>query len=132
MSRRIVSAGLTTCDTIDDGAVIRLGLVDQHGQPISIELPFAQAQSLVMTLPGLLSEALRRHMNDQAARFVFGLGRWMIEKTERDLVILTVATEDGFEVCFGVPFAACRAMGWALTTSPLEPVDQGAKLSEVH
>jgi hypothetical protein len=90
------------------------------GQWVSIEFPFAQAQSMVMTLPTLLSRALRRRMDDEAARFVFGLRRWTIENTDGERIIMKLATEDGFEVSFAIPFATCRATGWALSTLPTE------------
>lgn len=132
MVRRITSIGLTTCDAIHDGAAIRLDFVDQDCEPISIEFPFAQAQSIVMTLPVLLSRALRQHTADPAARFVFGLGRWTIENADGERVIMTLATDDGFEVSFGIPFAACRSMGWALSTSSTEDADKHADPSDVH
>ena len=132
MVRRIASLSLTTCDASDDGSTVRLDLLDQHGQPVSIEFPFAQAQSIVMTLPRLLSRALCRRTDDPAARFVFGLGRWAIENADGESVIMTLATEDGFEVSFGIPFAAGRAIGWALNISPAEAADEHADPSEVH
>src|SRR5262245_46988341 len=111
MHRKITSSRLTTCDAAHDGSGIRLDFLDEAGQPASVELSFEQAQSLVMTFPALLSRALRRKTNDDAARFVFGLGRWSLESTNGEYVIMTLGTEDGFEVSFGIPFATCTAMG---------------------
>lgn len=117
MNRKIISTRLTTCDAVHDGSAVRLDFLDDAGRPVSVEFPFEQAQSLAMTLPALLSRALRRKMNDDASRFVFGLGRWSLESTDSEWVIMTLGTEDGFEVSFGVPYATCSAMGWALRTA---------------
>ena len=59
MTQRIISSGLITCGAVGDGSAIRLDFLDEAARPVSVEFPFAQAQSLVMTLPGLLSRALR-------------------------------------------------------------------------
>lgn len=115
MTRTIVSGGLTTCDVVDDGATIRLDFVDVEGRPVSVEFPFAQAQSIVMTLPLLLSRALRQRTGNDLARFVFRLGQWSLERSDGACAILTLCTEDGFEVSFGLPPATCRTMGDTLT-----------------
>ncbi len=135
MTRRIISRGLTTCDTGEDGTAVRLNFIDENGHPVSVEFPFAQAQSVVMTLPGLLAQALRRKTNSDVSRFVFGLGRWSLESTDKECVIMTLATEDGFEVSFGIPFAACRSLGWALQHpgSPSVPaIDEADGSSKLH
>lgn len=109
MTRTIVSSGLTTCAAVDDGAV-RLAFVDEAGRPVSVEFPFAQAQSIAMTLPHLLSRALRRLTGNEQVRFVFRLGQWSLEAGD-SCAILPLSTEDGFEVSFGLPLGACRATG---------------------
>lgn len=114
MTQRIISSGLITCGAVGDGSAIRLDFLDEAARPVSVEFPFAQAQSLVMTLPGLLSRALRLHTRDDSSRFVFGLGRWSLESTDGDCIIMTLATEDGFQVSFGIPLATCEAMARAL------------------
>jgi hypothetical protein len=82
---------------------------------VRLEMPVEQAESLIMTLPQLLACALRQRTGDQDARYVFGLGEWAIESTKgQDCLIATLKTPDGFEVCFGIPFAACRSLGWNL------------------
>jgi hypothetical protein len=61
----IESAQLTTCDVTRDGEVIRIKFVDTAGNPVSLKLPFAQAGSLAVTLPHLLTKALRAHLARQ-------------------------------------------------------------------
>jgi hypothetical protein len=84
-------------------------------EAVRLELPIEQAESLSMTLPQLLACALRQRAGDQDARYVFGLGEWAIEGAKgQDCLIATLKTPDGFEVCFGIPFEACRSLGWNL------------------
>ncbi len=112
---RIRSAGLTTCGVIEAGKGITLGLVDEHGTDISLQLSFDQAQAVAMTLPRLLTLALRSITKDKDARYVFSLDAWHVERSaECDGLVLTLGTPDGFHVSFGVPAQTCRALGWTL------------------
>jgi hypothetical protein len=110
----ITSSRLSTCNVIDEGRAIRLDFVDQEGRPLSVEFPFEQAHAIIMTLPQMLAQALKRLTLDQAARYVFPLGRWSIESGDNQSLITTLATKDGFQVSFAIPFDACKAIGWAL------------------
>jgi hypothetical protein len=114
MTRNVTSSRLTTCSVVKDGRAVRLEFVDGNGQPVSVEFPFDQAESIIMTLPQMLSKALQRRTHDPSARYVFSLGRWSIESSDQNGLIVTLATGDGFQVSFSVPFDACRAIGWAL------------------
>lgn len=114
MRGTIISSGLTTCDSAEDGQTIRLDFLDEAGEPVSVAFPFRQAASVMMTLPRLLSKALRQQTRSDTSRYVFSLGRWSIESSDQPCLIMTLATDDGFEVSFGIPFETCRAMGWAL------------------
>lgn len=115
MSRKMISSRLTTCGVVNDGRAIRLEFLDAEGRPVSVEFPFDQAQSIVMTLPQMLAKALQRRTRSPSSRYAFSLGRWSIESSEeKNSLIVTLATADGFQVSFAIPFDACRAMGWAL------------------
>lgn len=112
---KICSAKLTTCDVLRDGQTVRLDLVDQSGADVSLQLPFDQAQAIAMTLPSLLTRALKSLTGSATARYVFPLDHWTAEKTNgNDDLLLTLATDDGFQVCFGIPAAACRGLGSTL------------------
>jgi hypothetical protein len=112
---KIRSEKLTTCRVAADGAEVGLEFVDTSGAAVRLELPVEQAESLIMTLPQLLACALRQRTGDQDARYVFDLGEWAIESAKgRACLIATLKTPDGFEVCFGIPFEACRSLGWNL------------------
>ncbi len=113
--KKMTSSQLTTCSVVKDGHAIRLEFLDGEDQPVSVEFPFEQAQSIVMTLPRMLSKALQRRTRSPSSRYAFTLGRWSIESSdEKNGLIVTLATDDGFQVSFVIPFDACRAIGWAL------------------
>jgi hypothetical protein len=112
---KIRSSALTTCQVAADGGAVGLELIDGSGATVTIELPFDQAEAVVMTLPTLLTQALRQQTGNDDARYVFGLGEWSLENAEgQACLIATLKTTDGFEVSFGIPFDACRSLGWNL------------------
>ena len=107
--------GLTTCRVQPDGEALELGFIDDAGRSGSLRVPFESAQAIAMTLPRLLSEAVRRITGQEQSRYVFPLGRWRVEAAEDGSgAIATFATADGFEVSFGITPAVCRGLGWAL------------------
>ncbi len=68
-----------------------------------LTLPTACIQQLVMTLPHLLSKAIRAQHGDDTLRAVFPLGAWHIEaQAGTSNFILTMITSDGFEVAFSL------------------------------
>jgi hypothetical protein len=106
---------LTTCHAVENGAVVMLEFIDEDGRSMSLRLAFEQAQSIAMTLPRLLTEAVKAQTRQDSARYVFPLGEWSLEGIEGNhCVILTLKTEDGFEVSFRMPPDACKSLGWAL------------------
>lgn len=111
---RIESKQLTTCNVTDGGRKIRIDFVGQAGGPISIEMPFGQAESLVMTIPQLLSIGLKMQTGDAQERYIFSVGAWSLESAKENYRILCVRTPDGFEVAFAMSVETCVAMGSAL------------------
>jgi hypothetical protein len=106
---------LTTCIALDDGETIKLEFLDQGRNPISLLLSFEDAESIAMTLPRLLTQAVKAQTGKDNSRYVFALGRWLLEGVEdHQSLILTLTTVDGFEVSFRIPHATCRALGWTL------------------
>jgi hypothetical protein len=98
---------------------VRLDLVDDKGMAISLRLPFEQAQAVAMTLPSLLTRALKSLTGSPNARYVFPLDRWFVELSgQGDGLLLTMATADGFQVSFGLPAEACRGLGLTLAGGP--------------
>ena len=107
----IESAQLTTCDVTRDGEVVRLKFVDTAGNAVALQLPFAQAGSLTMTLPHLLTKALKARSGEEGSRFVFPLGEWLLEGVaDGSTLIVTLKTTDGFEVSFAAPLDRCRSL----------------------
>ncbi|HKA79284.1 MAG TPA: hypothetical protein VKD43_04585 [Xanthobacteraceae bacterium] len=112
---KIDSLKLTTCGVTADGGTVELGFVDSSGAAVCVRLPFDQAEAVVMTLPSLLARALQRRTGKPEARYVSDLGEWSVEGAKaQNCLIVTLKTPDGFEVSFGIPFAACRSLGWTL------------------
>jgi hypothetical protein len=111
----IHSARLTKCDVTRDGEIVRLDLIDVAGNPVSLRLPFEQAGALAMTLPGLLTKALKASHADDSARYIYPLGDWLLEGVaDCRALIVTLKTTDGFEVSFAAPVGTCRSLGSAL------------------
>ena len=130
MMVKIRSQRLTTCRVTANGAEVGLEFLDVSGAVVRLEMPVEQAESLVMTLPQLLALALRQKTGDQDARYVFELGEWAIESVKgQACLIATLKTPDGFEVCFGIPFEACRSLGWNLlrVAETHDPEEQAAR-----
>jgi hypothetical protein len=92
---------LTTCQVAPDGSAVYLSFEDAGGQSVALQMPRASVQQLVLTLPSLLSKALRAQHGDSSLRAVFPLSEWRLESAagSKDL-ILTMRTPDGFEVAF--------------------------------
>jgi hypothetical protein len=112
---KISSRKLTSCRVTEDGETVELDLADRSGAAVSVQLPFEQAEAIAMTLPHLLTRAVKKRTGSEEARYVFGLGEWSIEDTrEGNCLIVTLKTADGFEVSFAIPFEACQALGWSL------------------
>ena len=81
-----------------------------------------------MTLPHVLAYALKRRTGKPEARYVFGLGEWCIEDTrDRDSLIVTLKTTDGFEASFGIPFQTCRTLGFSLQHEANEAIAAGER-----
>ena len=109
------SSRLTTCRVAEDGAEVRLEFIDESGKTVTVELPLDQAEAVVMTLPRLLSRAVRQRAGNDEARYVFQLGEWVVEGAkEHSCLIATLKTPNGFEVSFAMPLEACRSLGWTL------------------
>ena len=94
---------LTTFSVASDGATVSIGVADERGEAGALVLPTSCLQALVMTLPEMAQQALRRKHSDSQVRLVFPVENWTIETCEAaDRLILTLATADGFRASFGV------------------------------
>lgn len=111
----ITSRRLTTCQVVEGGKGVRLGFVDHDGKSSSVTFPFDQAESIVMTLPQMLSTALQLRTHNDKARYVFPLKRWSLESSGEDFLVANMMTNDGFQVSFAIPREVCKAIGWSLS-----------------
>ena len=128
---KILSNRLTTCGITADYETVELEFVDHAGSPVTMQLPLDQAEAVVMTLPHVLAYALKRRTGEPEARYVFGLGEWCLEDTrDRDSLIVTLKTTDGFEVSFGIPFQTCRALWFSLQHEANEAIGAGERDEE--
>ena len=105
---------LTTCCVASDGETVCLNLLDSSGRPVSLRLPFDQARTLTMTLPQLLTFALKAKTGNDTARHVFSLGPWRLEAATDLQLIITFGTPDGFEVSFCAQSEDCYQIARAL------------------
>ena len=117
----IESAQLPTCDVTRDGEVVRLRFNDTSGNAVVLRMPFAQAGALMMTLPHLLTKALKARYGNEGSRFVFPLGEWVLEGVaDGRTVIVTLRTTDGFEVSFAASLEHCRSLAAGLRREAAE------------
>jgi hypothetical protein len=118
---------LTTAGVASDGSMLHIDFIDAAGKATSLRLGFEQAGALAMTLPQLMSAAVKARLGSDTARYVFPLGQWSIEATpDFGSLILSLKTTDGFEVAFSVPLAACRSLAWALQDDVRKAASQQA------
>ena len=115
---------MTTCRVAKDGIEVELEFIDQSGKNVTVELPLDQAEVIVVTLPRLLSRAVRQRAGNDEARYVFDLGEWVIEGAkERTCLIATLKTPNRFEVSLAIPLEACRSFGWTLQREASDAIE---------
>jgi hypothetical protein len=115
---KIRSGKLTTPQVAPDGSSMGLEFLDEFGGAVSVEFPLDQAEAIAMTLPRLLSQAVKLQTGNADARYVFSLEGWRIEEAKgQQCLIATLATKNGFEVSFAIPFEACHQLSWNLRHS---------------
>jgi hypothetical protein len=112
---RIDGSKLTTCGVTQNGETVHLDLVDMAGRPVSLSLPFDQARALTMTLPQLLTFALKARTGNDTALHVFPLEKWRLEAAADSRLIITIGSPGGFEVSFCMPLAECWEFARALS-----------------
>ena len=103
---------LTTFEVAQDGGRVRFNCLDADGGAVCLSLPVDSMMQMVMTLPRVAQQALRRHHGDDSLRLVYPAGSWLIERdvAQPDTLIVTLSTADGFEVSFSFDPPKLRAM----------------------
>jgi hypothetical protein len=99
----IVGKALTTCQVDPAGRSLRLNFEAADGQPASVVLPVDCLRSLLMTLPGLIEQALKARYRDETLKVVYPVGGWSLHAAAgADRLILTLSTPDAFKVSFAL------------------------------
>jgi hypothetical protein len=100
---------LTRFETSDDGDFITLIGEDAGGEIVNLNFLTTCLSGLLITLPKLVENAEQRRRHDPSVRLVFKLSELRIElSTDRNTRILTLTTDDGFGVSFGLTEVQCR------------------------
>jgi hypothetical protein len=100
----IEAEALTTFEVTPDGARIRLNARDSGGGDVSFSLPVDCVSQMVMTLPRIAQEAVRRLHGDDSLKIVYPAGTWNLERSAHDpeTYIVSLGTPDGFAVSFAL------------------------------
>jgi hypothetical protein len=107
-AQQIDAAALTTFAVDPDGTHVRLHLRDRHDTPTELVLPVQCLTQLLMTLPGMICEALQNQHGHESLRVVYPLENYRLEMGVPDeggmeQIILTLGTGGGFRVSFAAP-----------------------------
>ena len=114
---------LTSCEVAPDGGAISLGFVDARGQPQTVRLSLNQVGALAMTLPDLITKALRSRYGDHSLRYAYPLASWTVEQSsDPQTRMVTLCTTDGFSVCFSMQHELQHELGEALASASHSPV----------
>jgi hypothetical protein len=91
------------CNVSGDGQTITLNLPGKNGRLCEVVLSFDEASSLGMTLPALLSAALRLRYSNDTLRHVYPLRKFAVEgATDCRHLMLALAADEGFEIHFAM------------------------------
>jgi hypothetical protein len=114
-TRTIRGRRLTSWAACPDGERVQVGFEDEAGRSCAISLPVEVLSALMMTIPRMLRQALKRRFPDGSLRMIHPLGDWRVEKAAgADTSILSLATPDGFEVAFAVGADDAERLGAVL------------------
>jgi hypothetical protein len=116
MSTEIWTADFTAYEVSPDGLWVRMNVVDCRGEAAAFVFPVERIGQLLMTLPTMAKEAIRKKHNDDSLRVVFPMQDWTLERSTGQNLIFTLRTEGGFEAAFGFSESQLDALAEALTT----------------
>jgi hypothetical protein len=107
----IFCKSLTTFDVAPDGTFFRMNFVDVGDRPATVVFPAECLSELLMTIPRIVTQAMRAKYGDSSLRLVYPLADWQLETAAGDRrLILTLKTADGFEVAFALGSDDLQAM----------------------
>lgn len=85
-----------------DGERITLDCVDASGAPCAVVIRGEHLKELMMTLPEIARQSLRRKYRDPSLRLVYPVAAWALEAGTDGRMILTLRTPDRFEIAFAL------------------------------
>src|SRR5262245_36007444 len=113
----VEAVGLAGYCVAGNGSGAQLALVDASGVEVAVMLPQEGIASLMLTLPTIMDQLVRRTNPDPQARFVFGAADWRLERgPDAESLILTLETPDRFRVSFAFGAELARGLGRALAS----------------
>lgn len=104
---------LVNFETATDGTAVRLLAEDTADRPIGIILTIETLSALLMTLPKIASNAIKRAHGDPAMRITYPATDFQIELSPGNARILTIGTPDGFTVSFSLTEEISQELGEA-------------------
>jgi hypothetical protein len=104
---------LINFETAADGTAVRLLAEDIAGRTIRIILTIEALSALLMTLPKMASNAIKRVHSDPAMRITYPATDFQIELSPGNVRILTIGTPDGFTVSFSLTEEISQELGEA-------------------
>jgi hypothetical protein len=111
----VEAVGLNGYRLADNGSAAELALADASGVEVGVTIPQEGVASLIVTLPTILDQLVRRSQPDAQARFVFGTTDCRLELgSDGGSLILTLETPDRFRMSFALGAELARGIGRAL------------------
>ena len=89
-------------ETATDGTAVRLVAEDVAGRTVGIILTIETLSALLMTMPRMASDAIKRAHGDPTMRITYPATDFQIELSPGNARILTIGTPDGFTVSFSL------------------------------
>jgi alkylation response protein AidB-like acyl-CoA dehydrogenase len=103
MGKTIVGKQLTHVDIAPDGKSVRLNMMDASDTGAALELPLECVNQLILTLPHVVTRAMRARDQNSSTHLVFPLDKLRLQRIAGDpRFMLTLKSTDGFEVSFAV------------------------------
>ncbi len=107
MATVIVAEALTTFEISPHGERVRFNVRDTQGESSSLDLPAATLNQLLMTLPKVIQEALRRNQGEEQLRLAYPMDAFSLELGDvgEDGIqryLLTMKTDRAFEITFSL------------------------------
>jgi hypothetical protein len=117
-AEHIAGKELIAYDIAKDGSRFCMSFACVNGKKGSLSFPTKCLKSLILTLPRMMTQALRARFVDQSLRLVYPAETVRLEGSpDPNTFIMTLMTSDGFDVSFSLSRRQLRALGKATINS---------------